>query len=46
MKVLKLILAILLVALVLMTSQNLFVYKTAISATAYSDILFTRLAVG
>ena len=45
MKVLKLILAILLVALVLMTSQNLFVYKTAISATAYSDILFTRLAV-
>ena len=45
MKALKLVLAILFVALVLATSQNLFVYKTNITADAYSDIIFTRLAV-
>jgi hypothetical protein len=45
MKVLKFVLVILLVTLVLATSQNLFVYKTSITSEAYSDILFTRLAV-
>ncbi len=45
MKALKLVLAILFVALVLTASQNLFVYKTSITADAYSDIIFTRLAV-
>ncbi len=45
MKALKFALAILLVSLVLVTSQNLFVYKTNITAEAYSDIIFTRLAV-
>ncbi len=45
MKALKFVLAILLLLLVLATSQTLFAYKTSITAEAYSDIIFTRLAV-
>lgn len=45
MKLIKLLLSVVLAALIALTAQRLYVFKTDQTAQAYSDIIFTRLAV-
>lgn len=45
MKLIKLILSIILSAVLLFAAQKLYIYKTEVAGDAYSNIIFTRLAV-